>query len=119
MEHGKVTTVEYKDGVTYCNVRAIRVNTEYTGVPVMKPHSGFIQMPEQGDTVTMETLDDGTRFISSILGKVENTPESMKEGEFTIQLDGGTRVSFEEQSDGTYDLHLDASGDVYINGTKQ
>lgn len=119
MEHGKVTTVRYRDGVVYCNVRAVRVNNEYEAVPVMKPHSGFIQVPEQGDIVTMEKLDDGTRFISNILSKPDDNPDSMEEGEFAIQLDGGTRVAFEETSTGTYDLHLDASGDVYINGTKQ
>lgn len=119
MEHGNVTTVTYEEGVVYCNVRAIRASTEYQSVPVMKPHSGFIQVPEQGDTVTMQSLNDGTRFISNVLSRESDYPDDMEEGEIAIQLDGGTRVYFEQKQDGDYDLHLDASGDVFINGTKQ
>jgi hypothetical protein len=119
MEHGNVTTANYKDGVVYCNVEAIRMNTQYENVPLLKPHSGFIQVPKQGETVTMEKLDDGTRFISNVISREDDTPEKMREGELAIQLDEGTRIYFEEKRNGDYDLHLDASGDVFINGTKQ
>jgi len=119
MEHGTVTTTNYEDGVVYCDVRAIRLNTQYRDVPLMKPHSGFIQVPEQGETVTMESLNDGTRFISNVISRKSGTPDKLKEGELAIQLDEGTRVYFEEKRNGDYDLHLDASGDVFINGTKQ
>jgi hypothetical protein len=119
MEHGTVTTSHYEDGVVYCNVRAIRMDTEYRDVPLLKPHSGFIQVPKQGETVAMDTLADGTRFISDVISRESETPDDMKEGELAIQLDGGTRVYFEEKQNGDYDLHLDASGDVFINGTKQ
>lgn len=119
MEHGTVTTTNYKDGVVYCNVQAIRMNTEYRNIPLLKPHSGFIQVPKQGETVTMEQLDDGTRFISNVLSREIGTPDNLKEGELAIQLDEETRIYFEEKRDGDYNLHLDASGDVFINGTKQ
>lgn len=119
MEHGTVTTVNYKEGVVYCNVRAIRLNNEYKNIPILKPHSGFIQIPKQGETVTMEKLDDGTRFISNVLSREASSPDNMREGELAIQLDEKTRIYFEEQNNGDYDLHLDASGEVYINGTAQ
>jgi len=119
MEHGKVTTTNYEDGVVYCNVRAIRMDTEYRAVPLLKPHSGFIQVPKQGETVTMEKLDDGTRFISNVISREDGTPNDLQEGELVIQLDDDTRVYFEEKQNGDYNLHLDASGDVFINGTKQ
>lgn len=119
MEHGKVTTVKYREGVVYCNVRAVRAQTEYTAVPVMKPHSGFVQMPKQGETVTMERLSDGTRFISNVIAKSSDVPDDMDEGELSIKLDGDTEVSFEKKENGDYDLHLGASGDVYINGVAQ
>lgn len=118
MEHGKVTSTTYEDGVVYCNVRAMRGGVEYQQIPVLKPHSGFIQVPEQKETVTMEQLSDGTRFITNVLSREDGYPDSMREGEIAIQLDSGSRIRFEETRDG-YDLHLDASGDVYINGTKQ
>lgn len=85
----------------------------------MKPHSGFIQVPEQGEMVAIDQLNDGTRFISHVISSEDETPDEMKEGELAIQLDAGTRVHFEEKPNGDYDLHLDASGDVFINGTKQ
>lgn len=118
MEHGNVTTTNYEDGVVYCSVRAIRAGIEYEDVPVMKPHSGFIQVPKQGETVTMEKLNDDTRFISNVISREDGYPDSMKEGELAIQLDQGSRIRFEETKNG-YDLHLDASGDVYINGVAQ
>lgn len=119
MEHGKVTTTNYENGVVYCNVQAVRVDIEYRDVPLLKPHSGFIQVPKQGETVTMEKLEDGTRFISNVISRENDTPDKLREGELAIQLDGGTQVYFEETPDGNYNLHLDASGDVFINGTKQ
>jgi hypothetical protein len=119
MEHGKVTSTNYKDGVVYCDVRPMRLASGYQDVPLLKPHSGFIQVPQQGETVTMETLADGTRFISNVISRENDTPEDMAEGELTIQLDEGTRIYFEEKQNGDYNLHLDASGDVFINGTKQ
>lgn len=119
MEHGTVTTSRYEDGVVYCNVRAIRMDTEYRNVPVLKPHSGFIQVPKQNETVAMNTLSDGTRFISDVISREDANPDDMEEGELAIQLDAGTRIYFEENQDDDYNLHLDASGDVFINGTKQ
>lgn len=120
MEHGKVTTVNYEDGAVYCNVRSLRGSrNEYDDVPVMKSHSGFIQIPKQRERVTMEKLKDGTRFISNVLSRESETPDKMQNGEIAIQLDEGTRIKFEERNDGNYDLHIGASGDVYINGTVQ
>lgn len=119
MEHGKVTSVEYKDGGVFCDVRAVRVQTNYESVPVLRPHSGFIQIPKQGERVAMQELADGTKFISHSLSKENDAPSELREGELSIQLDSETRVSFEEKDNGDYDLHLSASGDVFINGTKQ
>jgi hypothetical protein len=146
MEHGKVTTVEYKDGIVYCNVRPMRTTSEYTALPVLKPGSGFIQVPEVGQQVMIQELDDGTRFISNVLTKEKNTPDSLAEGDLSIQLDsktlmnflenknknydlqigasgelqieqdGDSQIYFEKNSDGDYDLHLDASGDVLTHG---
>lgn len=121
MEHGKVTSVEYRDGVAYCSVRAMRSGSndqsiEYDPMPVMKTHSGFIQVPKVGQQVTMEKLDDGTRFISNILGKEADFPDDMAQGDLAIQLDGGTEVRLSERKDGNYDLHLNASGDLFIDG---
>lgn len=120
MEHGKVTTVNYEDGAVYCDVRSLRGSRgEYENIPVMKSHSAFIQIPKQGERVTMEKLSDNTRFISNVLSREDDFPEEMREGELAIQLDEETKIRFEERDDGNYDLHLDASGDLYINGVVQ
>lgn len=119
MEHGTITTVNYEQGAVTCDVRAVRSNTQYQNVPVMKPHATFIALPTQGERVAMEQLSDGTRFISNVIDRDPEAPDDMSEGELAIQIDGGTRVQFKEKQNGNYDLHLDASGDVYINGTKQ
>lgn len=116
MEHGKVTSVEYRNGVVYCNVRPMRDNPDYTGVPVLKSHSGFIEVPKIGQQVAMEKLNDGTRFISDVISKEGESPETLSQGDLAIQLDGGTQLKFEQQSNGTYNLNISASGDVLIDG---
>lgn len=116
MEHGTVTTVNYEAGVVYCEVRPVRLNQTYTDVPVMKPHSGFIQVPKQGETVAMHKLNDGTRFIGSVVSRESARPNDMSEGELQIQLDEETRLAFSERSDGNYDVEIGSSGDVTING---
>jgi hypothetical protein len=116
MEHGTVTSVKYEEGAVVCSVQAIRVDTEYDNVAVLKPHSGFIQVPEQGETVAMHELNDGTRFITSVISKESGFPDDMGEGDLAIQLDSDTRVRFEKQSNGDYNLHLNASGEVFIDG---
>lgn len=116
MEHDIVTSVNYDDGVVYCDLQTVRTTTGMPGVPVLKPHSGFVQVPSQGDLVTVEKLGDGTPFITNIIANADGAPEEMKEGEFAIQLDKGTRVAFKRKENGDYDLHLESSGDVMING---
>lgn len=134
MEHGEVTSVLYKDGVVYCNVKPVRGGVHYEAVPVMKPHSGFIQVPSETDTVTMERLDDGTRFISDVITREDENPDEMNQGEILIQLDKDTKLYFDKVGDDIYNIQLSASGDmtiesegridlnapngVYVNGTE-
>lgn len=115
MEHGRVTSVEYDDGVVYCDVKPVRTRTSYDSVPILKPHLGVVQRPEQGDVVSMEKLSDGTRFISGVISAVDEPPDSVGRGDLVIQLDSETKVAFRKQADGTFDLNLSASGDVTIN----
>lgn len=116
MEHGIVTSVSYEDGVVYCNVRAPRTTGEIPEVPVLKPHSGFIQVPSQGDTVAIDRLSDGKAFITNLVSRVDENPDGMKEGELAIQLDKGSRLAFKRKGNGDYDVHIESSGDVLING---
>lgn len=135
MEHGKVTSVKHQDGIVYCNVNPVRESVHYEAIPMMKSHSGFIQVPKEGQVVTMEKLNDGTRFISNVVAKEDKTPDDLNEGDLTIQLDADTLLSFIRTEKEGYDVELSSSGDmkfessgridlnapdgVYINGTKQ
>lgn len=114
MEHGRVTSVKYEDGVVYCDIQAFRKRANYEERPVLTPHSGFIQVPKEGQIVGIEKLKDGTRFVSEVIAKETASPDSMKEGELAIQLDNDTRLYFEEQANGDYNLYLEASGDLSI-----
>jgi hypothetical protein len=114
MEFGNVTTVNYEDGVVYCSVSPIRFEAEYTNVAVLKSHSGFIQVPSQGDRVAMKKLKDGSRFISHVLSRERFTPDSMNEGELAIKLDEKTVLSFDKQADGTHDVTIGSSGDMAL-----
>jgi hypothetical protein len=135
MEHGTVTSVNYEEGVVYCDVRPNRgTGGEYSDRPVLKSHSGFVQIPKQGERVAMQKLADGTRFISDVLSRKGAYPENPEEGDIALQLDKDTKLVFQKRSDGKYDvnlgasgtlslsangeMHLDAPDGVFINGTK-
>jgi len=116
MEHGKITTVNYEDGVAYCNVQAIRLNNEYQDVPVLKTHSGFVQVPEQGMTVAMDSLKDGTRFITHVVSKENASPDDLAEGDLAIQLDGDTIIEL-SKAGSDYDVSIGASGQLNLEAT--
>jgi hypothetical protein len=116
MEHGTVTSVYYDDGVVYCDVSPVRTTEPYSEVPVLKSHSGFVKVPEQRDTVTMDTLADGKKFITGVVKRNTENPGDMKEGELAIQLDGNTTLAFKQKKNGDHDVHIGSSGDVIING---
>jgi hypothetical protein len=119
MEHGKVTSVSYEKGVVSCYVRSIRLDIEYEDVPVLRAHPGLIAVPKQGDTVTMEQLDDGTRFITNLISREEEPPDSLEEGELSIQLDKETKVHFSEGEGGGYNVDISASGAVNVNSAEK
>lgn len=118
MQHGEVISTTYEDGVVYCDVQPTRTSGIYPEVPVLRPHSGFIQLPEEGDVVSLEKLRDGSRFISSVMANQNSHPENMKEGELTMMLNGGAQISFLKEADNTYNLHIDSgdAGNVFIDG---
>lgn len=117
MEHGIITATRYESGVVLCNVQAIRVDTEYEDVPMLKPFDGFSVVPHIGQKVTMTKLGDGTRFISQVLGRRPEgeIPESLGAGELSIQLDPETKLTFTKTGEDKYDVELSASGDVTVS----
>jgi len=116
MEHGKVTSVTYEDGVVYCDINPNRVSNQYTDIPVLNTHSGFVEVPEQSETVAIQELEDGTRFVTNVISKEKSTPDSMKEGEIAFQLDDDTLVRFEKMGNGTHNLTISASNDLTVEG---
>jgi phage baseplate assembly protein gpV len=115
MEHAYVESSWYEDGTVYCDVRPARPRALYDEVEVLKPQAGFFQVPKQGDRVAVDELDNGEKFITHIVRSDTDAPEVLADDELTIQLDDGTRVAFEKSGD-TYDIQIEASGDVFIEG---
>lgn len=117
MEHGIITAVEYEQGVVTCNVQAIRGSNEYRGVPVLKPFGGMYRTPKPGQKVAMEHLDDGTRFITGFITRDSSNsyPDDMDDEELVFQVDDETYFQFDKQSDGTYNIEMNASGAVNID----
>jgi hypothetical protein len=115
LEHGKVTSVNYDDGVVTCNVRAIRKNENYSNVAVMRGFSGRIDMPKERQKVLMDQLSDGTRVIVGMLSKESATPDSMRDGETTLKVDDGTEITVKKTGD-KHDVVVEASGNVIIEG---
>lgn len=118
MEHGIIETTEYDNGVVYCDVKPIRAGTIYPELPILKPQSGFVQVPKEGDLVAVDELKGGKRFITDVISNTEASPDTMKEGDMAIQLDEGTILSFKRNSSGDYDIKLSASGEIVVDSDK-
>lgn len=122
MEHGKITTVEFQDGIVYCNVRPVRYNVLYEGLPVLKSHSGFVELPKQGDTAIIDELDDGSKFITNFLSneEVHSEPNALpaedeiREGDLTLRLDKQTQLTFSKANSGGYNIDISSSKNVNI-----
>lgn len=122
MEHGRITTVRWDQGIVYCDVQPVRYNATYQGVPVLKSHSGFIEVPKEGDVVMIEQLADGTRYIENVLTSksVHQNPNpipnnnELREGDITIRLDPTTQLTFSKTNSNKYDITIEASEDVTI-----
>ena len=117
MEQGRITSVFYKNGVALCHVQPVRVNEEYRNVPLIKQGAEDYRLPEVGQRVVMEKLDDGTRFILGVLATNDDTemPSEMSEGDVTLQFDSETFISVSETAGG-YSIEVSASDNVVIDG---
>lgn len=117
MEHGIITTTNYEQGVVLCNVQAVRIDTEYRNVPMLKPFAALSVVPSIGQRVSMVKLGDGTRFITDVLARTEEgtQPDDLADGDVAIQLDEETKLTFTKTDEGNYDVDLTASGDVTVS----
>ena len=117
MEHGIITTTSYEQGVVLCDVQAVRIDTEYRNVPMLKPFAALSAVPAIGQRVSMVSLSDGKRFITDVIARTPegSQPDDLAEGDVAIQLDEETKLTFTKTDEGTYDVELSASGDVTIN----
>lgn len=127
MELGLITAVKYRDGAVVCNVQAIRVAVEYKNVPLLKPMSGFIRKPSEGQRVVMGKIQSDQRVIVGLMAANEENeyPSEMAQEDFTIQLDEDTTLSISEEG-GSYSISIscssgltvEADGNIDITGSK-
>jgi hypothetical protein len=117
MEHGIITATYYENGVVKCDVQALRVDTEYDKVPVLRSAAALTVMPAIKQKVTMEKLG-GERFITNVMAALEpdSRPDEIDSNEFALQFDADTKLTFTKNDSGDYDIDIQASGDVTING---
>lgn len=117
MEQGKITSAFYKEGVALCHVQPVRNREEYKNVPVVKRGAEDYALPQVGQRVVMEKLDDGTRFILGVLAKNDDgeMPASLEEGEMVFQFDAGTKISVSKTAAG-HTVEVEASDNVIIDG---
>lgn len=118
MEHGTINSVYFKNGVPVCDVQATRVQTEYPEVPVMRTHRGMFVVPSEGQRVGMiKHGDDDERFIVSVFAtNGDDATPDLDEGDVALQLDAGTKLTFIQNDNGDYDVDLEASGNITIDG---
>lgn len=116
MERGRITAVTYDDGAVFCNVNPIRKSNEYRDVPVMKPTSGHVKVPQINEEAIVDKLEDGTRIVVGVISRrtAPVAPENAENGQYTIKFDEDTEISFEPTGSG-YDVSISASGSVTID----
>lgn len=117
MEHGIVTATYYEQGAVACDVQGMRVDSQYRQLPVIPVFAGMIHVPRQGDKVAIHQFEDGTRFIKGVIESRRSYPDEVSEGEFVIQLDQDTKLSFTQTDSGDYDIKINASGDLNLDAT--
>lgn len=118
LEHGRITSVNYADGVVTCDVQPIRASNSYQSVPVLKQFGGLTVTPKPRMKVLMGKMSDDTRVILGFMTKDSDDEylAEMDPEELSIRVDSGTRIDLTKNQQGDYDLDIAASGNVFIDG---
>lgn len=116
---GKITSVYVRDEERRIAVDvSIAPGNEITNLPFSQPIKTAWFVPEGGDIVEVYQTDTGqeaARVPQSIPDY--QLPDGLGEGDIAFRLDEDTLVHLDKQPDGTHDVFVTASGDLYLDGT--
>lgn len=112
-EVGTITRVQFDtDGPPEVKVDVrISPNIEHENIRYRSPGKGVWVVPEVGDIV--EVSEAGSRGRVAHSARHQNTqtlPDNISEGDVVFELNGNTRLHFNKQGDGTYNVSLDCDG---------
>lgn len=113
---GRITTVhtdtERKE--VYVDVRT-GPSKFYPGLPFTMPVSSMWHVPEEGELVEVYNIDSGTRAVRYPHRTPTFSMPDLGEGDFCFKLNEGTKLEFSKQSDGSYNVLLEADGEVTVS----
>lgn len=117
--HGYVTSVFVEGGAVMCNVKhSDRVNSEATALPILTSFSGHMVVPQKGQKVVVDELEDGTEFIEGVLSTDGDSLPELSDGEVTLHFGDSTKLTFSKDGSGGFNVDVSASGSVNIEGAK-
>lgn len=111
---GRVTSTQVEDGTCLLSVQMDRKGVEERAVPVLTPLSGITYVPEEGDMVALDELEDGTPIATGVVSKGTFEQPDLDEQEFSFVLDEDTSFSFTKGSNG-YDVEISTLGSVSVD----
>lgn len=113
---GRIVSVKTHNGVPLVSVQLGHAGGSVDNVPVGKAAPGIQITPEKGWMVVVDYLDDGSPFISDVVSAPEFSIPDLNEGSFTFRFNTDTAITVEKQTDGSYNIDIEADGDIFISG---
>lgn len=112
---GKITrtTIDEDEDVVLVDV-TVSPNQKYARIPFRTPGSGFWIVPEVGDIVELDEVDDRQVISHSPLFSGESLPSGLSEGDVSISLADGVELSLRKADDGTYNIEIHTDGELSL-----
>lgn len=116
--YGRVTSVFIGPGDTedvFVNI-VTGPGREPRYMKVATPMRGGWYVPQEGDLMEIHSIN-GTPVARNPANQSGVTvPADLSQGDFCFKFNEGTRLHFSRQEDETVDVHIEADGEVHVDG---
>lgn len=115
-EVGKITRVQVNSDTSTVLVDvSFSPGREDEDIPFRSPMAGMWLIPEVGDTVEVSRISKSQSIAHSPMQTPGfGLPDGAGEGDLVIKLNANSYLQFMKNGDGSYDLEIDADGDIFL-----
>lgn len=116
IEIGAVSAVRVHEDEKRVHVDVILTPQRSVTAMFQTPYKGVWIVPEEGDAVEVTEVD-GQHLAQPVQNPADYAmPSGMQQGDIAFKVDAGTYVLMQKQGSGDYNIEIEASGDVIIDG---